>query len=209
MQRWLNTGTDEERVEKIVSLGVGRESAELASGEDVEWRAVRSKSHHPAAILFLACGGLYGASLYLLKSTTQGWHVTDAVGFDCHYDESVSVGVQALHRPHVDDVLVHHECEGHGTGFVQQNFNVFVIDSSKLELALSAEEVLKENDWPKTYVVSQRSSFALTAATFDGSGSIEETRRTEKNGKLTVEKRTFQWSPKKFCFAPSPFVKVK
>ncbi|MGO9602488.1 MAG: hypothetical protein ACLQAT_03620 [Candidatus Binataceae bacterium] len=209
MQSWLNTGTNEERVEKMVSLGVERETAELATGENLEWRVVRTDAQRETAILFLPCDALSSASLYLLESTSHSWHVTDVVGFDCHYDDSVSVGVTALRSPKADDVFVHHECEGRGTGFLQQNFNVFVVASSKLKLVLSTKEILKESDWPETHVLNQRSSFALTRATRDGSGGIEEKRRTEKNGKRIVETRTFRWSPKEFRFVPSPFVKVK
>jgi hypothetical protein len=209
MQTWLNTGKNEERIDKIVSLAVKREVAELANGEDVEWHVLRTNPHRELAVLFLPCDALSSASLYLLETTNHSWHVTDVVGFDCHYDDAVSVGVAALRSANADDVLVHHECEGHGIGFLQQNFNVFVVPSSRLKLALSTKEIVKESDWPATYEPNQRSSFALTQATREDSGVIEETRRTEKNGKLTVETRAFRWSPKEFRFVPSPFAKVK
>jgi hypothetical protein len=206
MQKWLNTGTKEERVDKIVSLGVEQEPAELAVDDEVEWRVIRSETHQEMALLFMPCNGLSSSLLYLLKGTDQGWRVADEVGFDCHYDESVSFEVASLRSPKVDDVLVHHECEGRGTGFVQQNFNVFAIVSSRFKLVLSTDEIVIESD--DRYELDQRSSFA-TRSTGAGSRVLEETRRSKENGKLTVEKRIFHWSPTESRFIPSQFVKVK
>jgi hypothetical protein len=161
------------------------------------------------ALLFMPCGALSSSFLYTLKRTDHGWRVADEVGFDCHYDDSVSFEVASLRSPDVDDVLVHHECEGHGTGFVQQDFNVFVIVSSRFKLVLNTKEIVKESGWPDSHELVQRSSFATTPTAGAGSRVIEETRRTKENGKLTVEKRDFHWSPTEFRFVPSQFLKVK
>jgi hypothetical protein len=208
MRQWLNTGTHKEQVDKIVSLGVERKSAELAAGKKVDWRAIRGESRRKMAILFIPCN-LDSASLNLLEGSGQKWHVTDGVSFDCHYDSSVSLEVVALRTPNVDDVLIHHECEGHGTGILQQNFNVFAIVGSRLQRVLNTEEVLKVFGWPGAHEIDQRSSFILTPATRSGSGVIKETIDKKDNGTVTVEKREFYWSPAESLFLPSPFVKVK
>jgi hypothetical protein len=211
MELWLNTGTDEERAQKIVSLGVERETAELKVKEKVKWRPVRSESHRETAILFLPCGALSDTSfLYLLESTDHVWHVTDRVGFDCHYDDSVSFDVVELRSPYVGDVLVHHECEAHGTGLVQQNFNVFAVVSSRFKLVLNTEEIFKASGYPaESHEFNQRSSFTIIPTTRSVSRVIQETRCTTENGRLTIQKREFRWSPAKFRFLPSPFVKVE
>jgi hypothetical protein len=208
MEEYLNTGSDAERVQKLLSLGAKRESAELASGE-LKWRDIRTDSPQGMALLFAPCGALYASFLYLLKSTDHGWRIVDDVGFDCHYDNNVSFEVVSLRRPNVDDMLVHHECEEHGTGFVKQNFNVFAIVSSKFRLVLNTEEIVKASGWPGGGELDQQSVFATVPTAGAGSRIIEETRTTNENGALTVEKRDFRWSPMRFRFIPSKFVKVK
>src|ERR1700719_898146 len=109
MEEYLNSGTDEERVQKILSLGAKRESAELASGDQMKWRVIRSAPHQEMALLFTPCGSLYASFLYLLKNTDHGWRVVDDVGFDCHYDNNVYFEVASLRRSNIDDARVHHE----------------------------------------------------------------------------------------------------
>ncbi len=208
MKRWLNTGNDKEREQKLVSLGVKREEADLAIGDTVEWRIVRGEPSQKLAIIFAPCGGLDSAYLYLLQSTDRGWHVTDSVGFDCHYDESVSIETAPLRGPDADDVLVHHECESHGTGYVEQHFNVFAVDSLKLKLALDTEEIVNESDWPEVRERLQRSAFAWVPIPVSRSQVIDETRCTRLNGKLTIQKRTFHWSAETFRFVPSKLVEA-
>jgi hypothetical protein len=208
MKQWLNAGNDKERTQKLVSLGIKREEAELAVGDTVEWRVVRSEPRHKLAIMFAPCGGLDSAYLYLFQSSEHGWHVTDSKSFDCHYDESVSIETAPLRGPDTDDVLVHHECEGHGTGYVEQHFNVFAVDSLKLKLVLDAEEIIKENDWPEVRERLQRSAFAWVPTPGSPSQDIEETRCTRLNGKLAIQKRSFDWSAERFRFVPSKFVEA-
>jgi hypothetical protein len=209
MEEYLNTGSDPERVQKLLSLGAKRESAELTSGDQVKWRAIRSDSPQKMALLFMPCGSLYASFLDLLKNTGQGWRVVDEVGFDCHYDNSVSFEVASLRRPSVDDVLVHHECEEHGTGYVKQNLNVFVIVSSRFKLVLNTEEIVRKSGWPGGGELDQQSLFATMPTIGAGSGAIEETRNIKENGNLTVEKRDFRWSKIRFRLVPSKFIKVK
>jgi hypothetical protein len=209
MEEYLNTGSDAERVQKLISLGVKPESAEFTSGDEVKWRVIRSESSQEMALLFAPCGAVYASFLFLLKNTDHGWRVVDDVGFDCHYDNNVSFEVASLRRPNVDDVLVHHECEEHGTGFVKQDFNVFAIVSSKFKLVLNTEEIVNASGWPGGGELDQQSVFVTMPTTGAGSGIIEETRNSKENGNLTVEKRNFRWSQMRFRFTPSRFVKVK
>jgi len=203
MAGWLNSGTEKQRAHKLVSLGVEDEMARLAVFDrDIEWVPIRTDSQNEAAIMFFPCGAMYGASLYVLKNADRGWQVTSRVGFDCHYDESVSVEAKSIRKPNVDDILVHHECEEHGTGFVQQNSNVFAVGSGKFRRLLDAEEVVRDNDLPTGGERLQRSSFA---AFHEKSGvpAMQETRCTTLDGKLTIEKRTFRWSDSAGRFLPS------
>jgi hypothetical protein len=209
MNQWLNTGTDKERTQKLVSLGIKPDEADLAMGDSVRWVAVRGKPRRKVAVLFVPCGGLHTAAVYLLTLGDHGWQVNDSVGFDCHYDDSVSFKTAPLRRPDVDDVLIHHECESHGTGFVQQNFDVYAIDSSQFKRILDSEEVVRDmGPTDGTYDLLQRSFFATVPTSGSASQSIEETRCSNRNGKLTIQTRTFRWSAAAFRFAPSKFVKM-
>jgi hypothetical protein len=211
MNRWLNSGTGKQRIHRLVSLGVEGEIAELAASErgHIKWRPIRSQSQVGLALLFLPCNGLAAAFLYLSEKTATGWHTTDHFGFDCHYDDSVSFETAALRNPDVDDVLVHHECEGHGTGIVQQNFNVFAVSSGKFKLVLNTEEIINANGWPESHEFRQRSKFSTLPTLESGSRDIEETRCISDNGKVSIQKRQFNWNPNAFRFQPSDFVKIK
>jgi hypothetical protein len=207
MTAWLNTGTQQEREAKFVSLGMKRESADLAASDEVVWQPVRSDSERELALLFHPCGALSTASLHLLTRANGRWHVVQSVGFDCHYDDSVSFQLSSLRSPKIDDVVVHHECEGHGTGFVQQNLNVFAIKSGRLQLVLSVEEVIDANG-TDNHELLQRSSFAAIESHESGIPTLQETQCEKLNGKLAVRKRRFRWSETKFRFLRSPFVSV-
>jgi hypothetical protein len=209
MNRWLNAGSAEQRTEKLVSLGIKPEEARSAAEDAVQWRLVRREPRPQLAVLFVPCGAFDGAALYLLTTADDRWHVTDRTGFDCHYDESLSFETTPLRRADVDDVLVHHECEERGTGFVQQNFNVYAVDSSKFKRILDSEETVRDMGTAGgKYDLLQRSFFATVPTSESTARAIEETRCSNLNGKLTIQTRTFRWSAAAFRFVPSKFAKV-
>jgi hypothetical protein len=210
MGHWLNTGSHQERVQKLVSLGIEQDAADLAAYDDeVVWRTIRAASRHRFAVLFLPCGGLFTASLHVLEKGSNGWHVADSVGFDCHYDSSVSFETVALRNSNTDDVLVHHDCVEHGTGFVQQNFHVLAIRSGKLKVVLDAEEVTDDQGSSgEAYQFRQRSKFAPVLSTQSGSGIIEETRCEKVHGRRSIQKRQFSWNEHAFRFLPTKFAKL-
>jgi hypothetical protein len=113
----------------------------------------------------------------------------------------------ALRSSEVDDVLVHHACEGHGTGIVQQNLNVFAVSSGKFKLVLNTEEVIDAwpSDGPETH---QRSKFTTVPPAQSGSSVIEETRCISHDGKVSRQKRQFNWNSTAFRFQPSAFVQI-
>ncbi len=207
--KWLNSGSHEERVRKLASLGIERDKAELAAyDDDFVWRRIRSESAQEAAVLFLPCGAMFSASIHLVENRNGKWHVTDSAGFDCHYDDSVSFEVAALRNPNADDVLVHHNCVEHGTGFVQQNFSVFAVRSGKLKLVLDSKESVDGQGPPgEKYRLRLRSKFVPVAAS-QHAGIIEETRCERFNGRLSIQRRQFNWDEAAFRFHPSQFVKV-
>ena len=208
MDKWLNSGSHEERMQKLVSLGIERDVAELASyDDDFVWRRIRTKSAQQAAVLFLPWGGMFSASIHLVENRNGKWHVTDSAGFDCHYDGSVSFEVAALRNPDAEDLLVHHNCVEHGTGFVQQNFSVFVVRSGKLKLVLDSKETVDDMGATGGYRLRLRSKFVPVTAG-EHPGIIEETRCERSNGRPSIQRRRFNWDEAAFRFHPSQFVKV-
>src|SRR5260370_33986597 len=120
---WLNHVTPQETVHRLTSLGVHQDVAEqviVAESPLIKWEQVRSESGQALAIMFLPCTAL-GAHLYLMVHKTD-WRISDAVDLECYYDDSVSFELASIRKPDVDELLVHHASEGHGTGFSQQNF---------------------------------------------------------------------------------------
>jgi hypothetical protein len=209
MSKWLNTGSHDERTQKLVSLGIRRGEADLAPyDEDFVWRRIRSESEREVAVLFLPCGGMFSASIHVVENRNGRWHVTDSAGFDCHYDESVSFEVAALRNPDSDDVLVHHNCVEYGTGFVQQNFGVFIVRSGKLKLVLDSKEAVDDQgSTGEKYQLRLRSKFVPVGAG-EHSGIIEETRCQRLNGRLSIQRRQFAWDEAVFRFHASKFVRV-
>jgi len=209
MSGWLNTGNEKERSRKLVALGVEEEQARLAASDIVEWRPIKSQSGHALAILFIPCGTFDASNLYLLESGSAGWHVTDSVGFDCHYDESLSVETAPVWYSNIDDVLVHHECEERGTGYVEQHFNVFAVDSGRFRIVLNTKEVVKESRWPEEYEFRLTSKFSLLPPKESAARILQETQCVNENGKISIQKRRFSWNESAFRLVPADFVKVQ
>ena len=206
MGKWLNTGSHDERTQKLVSLGIRRDEADLAPYDnDFVWRRIRSESEREVAVLFLPCGGMFSASIHVAENRKGRWHVTDSAGFDCHYDESVSFEVAPLRNPNADDVLVHHDRVAHGTGFVQQNFGVFIIRSGKLRLVLDSKEAVDDQgSTGEKHQLRLRSKFVPVGAS-EHPGIIEETRCERLNGRLSIQRRQFNWDEAAFRFHASKF----
>lgn len=208
MNSWLNEGNDQNRADRIVALGVPEEVASpIRSGaiDEVVWQPVRIGSTSKAAILFRPCN-LSTSYLYLLIQE-ESWQVKDQASFDCHYDDSVSVDVNWVADPNRDELLVHHACVGHGTGYLQQNFKVLSIVRTKFQETMDTDEVLTAFPVGAPELV-QRSTFTIVPLVNSRRRAIEETRSTERNGKLSVRRRYFRWSEDLKRYAPGKFKTV-
>jgi hypothetical protein len=206
MRVWLNTGTGEQKMQRLVTMGVGPEAAEvvaISSGPEVEWLPLHTKSDKQLAVLFIPCSG-DSAFAYLMKQAANDWQAADHVGFDCHYDGSVWLEVAAIVKKAAEDVLVHHACVSHGTGFVQQDFQVLAVRHDKLKSVLDTTEILKAAD--EGLDKYQRSSFVVVPSSVGR--VIEETRSTTLNGRLSVDRRYFRWVASEGAYRPSRFVPV-
>jgi hypothetical protein len=214
MVEWLNSGKKQERTERLVSLGVERDIAtEFTQTKDVSlrWNPLHTVTGQKAAILFLPCVR-DNAYLYLMEQENTIWRVTDFEKPDCHYDMSVSVEIAPIRNPALDEVLVHHVCEGHGTGYSQQDFEIYSVAHGRLKQVLDAEEVILASQYvdPDTPMnaIDQKSFFVLVPIENSRSRVIEETQSYQFNKKLTVKRRQFRWNAAKGRYMPSKFVPV-
>jgi hypothetical protein len=208
MNRWLNIGSEKERTRKLISLGIKDDQARLAASDEIQWRPIRSESQRSLAILFVPCGAFEESALYLLEEGNNRWHVKDSTGFDCHYDDSVSIETAPLRTPNADDILVHHECEERGTGYLEQHFNVFAVSSGKFKIILNVKEVVNESGWPEKSEFRLRSKFAVLSSQRWDSRIIEETQCANDNGRISLQKRDFTWDQSAFRLMPSEFASV-
>jgi hypothetical protein len=210
MTDWLRSGEESQIVERLVTFGVGRQDAEYASSEDMEWLRIQTSHQAKHALLFVPCTLDY-AQVYVMAWQNTSWHVTDHANFDCHYDESVALDIKHIRNRRFEEVQVHHACEGHGTGFLQQDFKVFAIENSKLRLELDTEEVVNSSptavDHPHN--LQQTSVFVLIPLGGSSSRAIEETRSRDLNGKLSVQRRFFRWNADKGRYTPGRFSPVE
>jgi hypothetical protein len=149
MEEWLNIGKNEERVERLVSLGVEQEvAAEFTqtTEKSAKWLPIHTEPKQKNVMLFLPCF-FDNAHLYLLAYKNKTWHITDFEKPDCHYDMSVSVEVAPIRNPAFDEVLMHHAGAGHGTGISVQDFEVFDIANGKFKTEVDTQEVLVESEY--------------------------------------------------------------
>ena len=217
MENWIDIRG--ETVDRLVSLGVDRKTAEWFvsdQGNDdslwEKWKTGRAGAHERYAILFLPCHLTHDtADLYALSRQENAWHVSDQIELDCHYDDSVSFQTISIRDPSRDEVLVHHACAGRGTGYLEQHFSVFSVVNGKLMEELATDEVL--HSYPTAVErprdLDQNSTFTVIPVVGLRSRAIEETRSSELNGRLTVQRRIFRWNAAKGKYVPSAFTPVE
>jgi hypothetical protein len=135
-----------------------------------------------------------------MENTGEEWQISDRAVFDCHYDNSVSIGISPARRSVIDDVLVHNANEGHGTGVSWQHFKVLAVAEGKLKVVLDTEEaVVVDRIVPVgRYELHQRSTFVVIPVAHSNSLAIEETRSSVLNDKLTVQRRRFRWAGNRY-----------
>ena len=132
---------------------------------------------------------------HLLMLNKSSWQVTDHLELDCHYDDSVSFEIAAIHDPQKDEILIHHACVGRGTGYLVQVFSVYSVDGSKFRQELQTDEL--RNEFPPPGLgpeLERHSSFTIIPVAGSGSRVIEESRSQLVNRKFTVQRRQFSWN---------------
>jgi len=216
IRQTLEQGDPKQVVQLFTTLGISQDVAEAYEGvgrqpseEKFAWFELRPINGAKARLLFLPCA-LSQSGAILLTLNGKKWKIQDTVGFDCHYDDKVSLQMLYLTSRKQFDLIVRHDCESHGTGYLEQHSRVFRIKSAKIQKILDETDLL--NDYNPPVAERQTSTFIPTAT-----GVLEETRETVKftaddepiPSSLRVERRTFRWCAGLKKFQSSPFRRLR
>jgi len=215
MEDWLiEDGKTEDR---LVGIGVDRKVAQAFVSADKnrtlfpDWTFARTGGKSRVGVLFLPCNWEELAYVYLVQYSDGGWRITDQKELDCHYDETASVEEVQIRNPNRDEIAIHHACEGHGTGYLEQSFSVFLPIRGKLKTELETDEVL--HSFPTAVRVrhdlDQASTFTVIPVVGSNSRAIEETRSSTLNNQLIVQRRVFRWDAARDRYIASRFTKVE
>lgn len=214
----LLRGTSASRIAALEKLGIPEEQvknyadkgASLAGG--IEWLNIFFRRQKPTAIVFLPCLDGSGASTTLLIEEQDGeWKTTDSESQDCHYNGAVSVRTAPLQGPKQEDVIVEHDTDEHGTGYISQNAHIYEIRGEKLVDVLTIQDKLFSQSGEGSY--TDQDSILLPVSSGQNSPAVlEETRIDHVNFKNTV-RRYIYWSSaarkfKKTAYKPVRFVAV-
>src|SRR5258708_1744247 len=216
MSQWLEE--EGKTQDRLVELGVNPKivkeflSEENSTASVPDWKSIKTREKTRSAVLFMPCITFTeNAYLFLLQRIDNSWRVTDHSDFDCHYDDKVSFELNWIRSPSRDEVLVHHACEGHGTGYLKQVFSVYLPVDGKLKVELETSEVL--HSFPTAVRVrhdlDQVSTFTVIPIANSPWRAIEQTRSSILNDHLTVERRVFRWNPTRESYEPSAFSLVE
>jgi hypothetical protein len=209
MSNWLN-GSPKETTKRLMALSVPENVARIYGEEQsfLKWQILRKGADTNWAVMFLPCE-LDDAYVYVMHYDGTAWHATDSDSFDCHYDMSVRFKLAPVLLKGDDAVLIHHANEGHGTGYVEQHFEIEIVKAGKLRVVLDRQEVMLLAP-PRGQEIRERNDFVLLPALKIFPRIVEETKTTRTGeDELQVQRRYFRWSEKNGEYLPSRFIAVK
>jgi hypothetical protein len=211
MEQVLAQADAHQRASLLTRLGVDTAIAQNAAetllpGEAIALRPIRSRGAAHYGIAFLPSGIGTECFLYLLRGSDENpqkdaWHAISQQQLDC-WDMAASFELMPLRSADVDDVVVHHVNLGHGSGYAEDQTQVFSVLDGKLLQTLATEDSL----WQVT--AGAEGDTLNRASTFlhFPDNSLEESRSSIYNDKLKrVERRYWRWSQQKRRFLPSRF----
>jgi hypothetical protein len=210
MEKMLDLADAHQKADLLARLGVDPVIAknvaeDLLAGEKIELKPLRAKGEADYGVAYLPGGFRVCGYLYLLQGSDEdpvkkAWHVINHQQFDC-WDMACSFEILPLRQPDVDDIVVHHVNEGHGSNYLADQTQVFSILNGKLQQTLVTQDHLDEGGVAGSDALEQSSTFLR----FPGN-ALEETRTTTVNDKLKkVERRYWRWSEQKRKFIPGQF----
>ena len=164
------------------------------------WFYLNSRSGTSLNALALPCASISGAPIFLLERSNGRWHLRDREGMDCHYDDSANVQLAGLTSRKQYDLLLHHDCQGRGTGYVEQHTRVLRIVGTHFKQVLDREDVVHAFP-PGGTGTSEESTFLPTSL-----NTLEQTREAniyDSNyqpimSRISISRRTFHWDGRRF-----------
>jgi hypothetical protein len=203
----LKTSTGAELKQLLEQLDLPPEIVEFYSSSDIigfHWFYLNSGPTTSLSVLALPCTSTLGAPILLLERSDDGWHLRDQEGMDCHYDDSANVKLVSLTSSKQYDLLLHHDCKGRGTGYVEQHTRVLRIVNTRFNQVLDQEDVVHAFP-PGAIGTFEESTFLPTSL-----NTLEQTREAttyDQNdqpilSKLVITRRYFNWNGHRFIASP-------
>lgn len=168
------------------------------------WFYLNSRPGSSLNVLALPCNSILGAPILLLERSDDHWHLRDHEGMDCHYDDSANIQFASLTSSKQYDLLLHHDCQGRGTGYVEQHTRVLQIVGTRFKQVLNRQDVV--HDFPPGGTGTfEESTFLPTLL-----NTLEQTREAgsyDRNdqpimSKIVITRRSFHWDGRRFVASP-------
>ena len=199
----LKTSTGPELKQILEQLDAPAEIVDYYSSSDIigfHWFYLNSRPGTSLNVLALPCTSILGAPILLLERSDNHWHLRDQEGMDCHYDDSANVQLANLTSSKQYDLLLHHDCQGRGTGYVEQHTRVLQIVGARFRQVLSREDVVHAFP-PGAAGTFEESTFLSTSL-----NTLEQTREVtayDQNdqpimSKIVITRRSFHWDGRRF-----------
>lgn len=212
MQDNLGFANAQQRMDLFVHLGIDAITAKTMAdawtpSTPTQFRPLRTGTRESMGLIFVPGGPSASCFLYLLQqhgSTAKPtWHVIDHQVLDS-WDGTVSLEIAPLRKANVDDIILHHVNETHGTVFVDGETQVFSVFFGKLVRTLATEDFRNEDrlgEDQKARAEASESRFQRLP------GHVwEETRTQSVNGEMTkAERRRWRWSNAEHAFHADSF----
>jgi hypothetical protein len=210
MEDALTLADKAQKTDLLTHLGVDPASArnateEMLPSDKIQLIPIRTSSMGQFGIAFVpsSVGGY--AALYLLKAEGEksAWAVVDHVNLDC-WHRACLLDAMPRSANRMDDVLLRHINVGHGSDYVEDMTQGFIVRRDKLQKTLSASDYLTQTTAGAARTIERTSEFLRFP-----DDSLEETQTVAVNQQLRqVRRRFWKWSKPSQRFLATNFVTV-
>jgi hypothetical protein len=203
----FRTLTGPELKQLLEQLDLPPEIVDSYSSSDTvgfHWFYLNSRPGTSLNVLALPCSSILGAPILLLERSDDHWHLRDQDRMDCHYDESAKVQLTNLTSSRQYDLLLHHDCRGHGTGYVEQHTRVLQIVGTRLKQVLDREDVVHLFPPGSTGTFEESTFLPTSPYTLEQTheaGSYDQNDQPILS-KVVITRRSFHWNGRRFVASP-------
>jgi hypothetical protein len=164
-----------------------------ATLRDLELRPAVLEDGMKNAIITAKCGYSF-LVITLVQEKSGKWRYQDSMPLSAVYD-TLTVTLQPIVNPPVQEVVVHGHVPAHGTGIYQADFVILKVIDGHIRAVLDEIEQshLDPPNGTAQPAVMQESTFNVRPKTSGDSASVIETQTLTVSGKSTVSEREFDW----------------